>query len=58
MSGKFEDWQVNQRNAAFRLYDYSLSMEHKVSRAGLLDAREEWKLVEEKRREVLRFRES
>jgi hypothetical protein len=58
VSRGYEDRQVSHASAGLRLYNYFLSMEHKGSRAGLLDTREEWKPLEEKKREVLRLHQS
>lgn len=51
-----EDWQVNQADAALRLYDYFLSREVKAG-APSGDAPEEWKAAEEKLRKALRLRQ-
>jgi integrase len=57
ISRSYEDWQVKQADAALRLYNYFLSIDHRGPPASSSDRNEEWKLLEEKTREALRLRQ-
>jgi len=56
MGRKYEEWQVNQADAALRLYDYFLSKNISPTIGDISSNKETWELFEEKMREALRLR--
>jgi len=56
MGRKYEEWQVNQADAALRLYDYFLSKNISPTTGDISSNKETWELFEEKMREALRLR--
>jgi hypothetical protein len=56
MAKQYEDWQVKQADTALRLYDYFLAQTISPETGKPLIQKEQWQLLEEKMRNVLRLR--